>query len=419
MAANEEARAAGGLPQNSDGAILSRPAEKVLSKLEGVKGGNGTWTARCPSHDDKRSSLSVSEDAGGKVLLRCHAGCEVEAVVAAMDLEMKDLFPDSGQDKKQKKVIVATYDYTDESGLLLYQAVRYQPKNFKQRRPDGKGGWIWSLKDTRRVLYRLPQIIVAIAAGETIHVVEGEKDADALAGLGLVATCNCGGAGKWRKEYSEALSGAHVVILPDNDEPGRDHATKVKAALEGIAAHVVVIHLPGLGPVLPKHGKDVSDWIAAGGTAQELQELVKNPPPEPETEAPPQVGFLFSEVKPEHITWLWDGRVPFGKLSILDGDPGQGKSTIALDVAARLSRGHAMPDGSGGGEPAGVVILSSEDGAGDTIRPRLEAAGADLGRIKGLDTCPDDDGGHPPVLPGDLHWIEEAIKSVDAKLGKL
>lgn len=131
------------------------------------------------------------------------------------------------------------------------------------------------------MLYRLPQVARAVAAGETVHVVEGEKDVAALEGLGLVATCNAGGAGKWRNDYSEALRGAHVVIIPDHDDPGRKHAEDVKAALEGAAADVRIIYLPGLGPVLPKHGKDVSDWLAAGGTAEELRVLVKNPLPEP------------------------------------------------------------------------------------------------------------------------------------------
>jgi len=150
--------------------------------------------------------------------------------------------------------------------------------------------------------------------------------------------------------------------------------------------------------------------------AEKLQGLVKNPTPLPQAEKPAQVGFLFSEVELEHIIWLWYGRIPFGKLSILDGDPGQGKSTIALDIAARLSRGYTMPDSSGGSGPAGVVLLSSEDGPGDTIRPRLEAAGAALDRIRGLDICPDPNGGHPPILPDDLPWIEKAIESVNAKL---
>ena len=262
-----------GQNQNFGTVSLSSPIGKVLSRLEGVKGGNSSWTARCPGHDDKHNSLSVSEANNGKVLLNCHAGCETVNILAAMDLEMKNLFPDNSHRGKQKNEIVAKYDYVDESGKLLYQAVRLNPKGFYQRRPVGNSGWINNLNDTRRVLYRLPQVIAAVAAGEVIHVVEGEKDADALMRLGLTATCNCGGAGKWRPEYSKALSGARVVVLSDNDDPGRRHAEAVKAALEGIAADVKVIHLPGL----PAKG-DVSDWIAAGGTAEKLHELIKNPP---------------------------------------------------------------------------------------------------------------------------------------------
>ncbi|MCL4310684.1 MAG: hypothetical protein M0Z32_01020 [Actinomycetota bacterium] len=280
MTGNEKPPRAAEVSQNFGGPTISPPIEKVLSRLEGVKGGNSSWTARCPSHDDKRNSLSVSE-ADGKVLLNCHAGCETENILVAMDLELKDLFPDGGQAKKQKKEIIATYDYVDESGHLLYQAVRLNPKGFYQRRPDGKGGLINNLNDTRRVLYRLPEVIEAVAAGQTIHVVEGEKDADNLdKKLGLVATCNCGGAGKWLDSYSQALAGAHVVIIPDNDTTGHKHAQDVKQALEGVAADVKVIHLPGL----PAKG-DVSDWIAAGGTVEGLRELVKNPPPEPEPPA--------------------------------------------------------------------------------------------------------------------------------------
>lgn len=129
-----------------------------------------------------------------------------------------------------------------------------------------------------------------------------------------------------------------------------------------------------------------------------------------------QIGTLMSEIQSERLSWLWPGRIPAGKLVVVDGDPGLGKTTLALDIAARISRGHAMPDGTGGGEPAGIVIMSAEDGPGDTIRPRLEAAGANLEKILFLADCPDDQGGHPPVLPDDLPWIEKAIERVAAEL---
>ena len=167
---------------------------------------------------------------------------------------------------KLRAGIVATYDYRDEAGELLMQVVRMEPKTFRQRRPDGDG-WNWSVKGVRQVPYRLPELLAA--PGATVFVVEGEKDADRLTSLGLVATCNVGGAGKWREDHSEFLRERHVVVLPDNDGAGRAHAKKVIKTLRGIAADVRVIELPDL----PEKG-DVSDWLDAGGTADALLELV-------------------------------------------------------------------------------------------------------------------------------------------------
>ncbi|MBE3597758.1 MAG: DUF927 domain-containing protein [Limnochordaceae bacterium] len=208
------------------------------------------------------------------------AGCSQEAVIAA--LRERKLWPAARKDKRQ---IVATYDYTDADGRLIFQVVRYEPKGFAQRRPDGRGGWIWDLKGIEPVLYRLPEVRAAVQAGQRVYVVEGEKDANSLRALGLVATTAPMGAGKWRKEYAEALRGAHAVILPDKDEPGRKHAQQVARSLHGVAASVKVLELPG-------DGKDVSDWLAAGGTREELERLANEAPewappatPEPSTDA--------------------------------------------------------------------------------------------------------------------------------------
>jgi hypothetical protein len=245
------------------------PRHDVLARLEGVKPQpGGGWTALCPAHEDRRASLSVGVGDGGKILLRCHAGCKVEAVVAALGLTMTDLYPDD-QPAPASRRIAATYDYTDESGELLYQAVRYVPKDFRQRRPDGKGGWTWSLKGVRRVLYRLPDVVAA-PADQAVFVVEGEKDADRLAEENMLATTCAMGAGKWRPEYNEALAGRRVVVLPDNDEAGRAHAAQVSQSLLGTAASVKVVELPGL----PPRG-DVTDWLENGGTASRLWELIE------------------------------------------------------------------------------------------------------------------------------------------------
>lgn len=138
--------------------------------------------------------------------------------------------------------VVAEYPYLDEAGVLLYVVERRDPKDFRQRRPDRAGGWIWNLNGTRRVLYRLPELMAADRA-EPVLIVEGEKDVDRLRSLGFVATCNPEGAGKWRPEFHEALRGRHVVVLPDADGAGRHHADQVVAALVGIAASVKVVEL--------------------------------------------------------------------------------------------------------------------------------------------------------------------------------
>jgi hypothetical protein len=177
------------------------------------------------------------------------------------------------ESKSASSSIVATYDYTDESDALLFQVCRFEPKTFRQRRPDGKGGWIWSLGETRRVLYRLPELAGAILFDETIFVVEGEKDVGALRDRNLIATCNPGGAGKWRAEYSESLRGADVIIVPDNDTPGREHAQQVVASLNGVAKRVRVLDLAKIWSGCPDKG-DVSDWFAAGGTAEKLRAAV-------------------------------------------------------------------------------------------------------------------------------------------------
>lgn len=183
------------------------------------------------------------------------------------------------------------YRYADKDGAVLFEVVRRgNPKRFVQCRRDGAGGWTWNTKGIRKVLYRLPEVLSAVQQGGTIYLVEGEKDADNLAGIGLVATTNPGGAGKWKADYTETLRGARVVVLPDNDEPGRNHADKVAAALQGIAKEVRVVRLPGLGP-----GGDVSDWMTTtdrhGADEEairtELEQLVAaTPVSEPADEQP-------------------------------------------------------------------------------------------------------------------------------------
>ena len=209
---------------------------------------------------------------GGGVcdLVKHKIGCDHAGAIAW--LRQQGILPSEPRPKAEKPI--ATYDYANEVGQLLFQAVRFPPPDrFRQRRPDGNGGWIWDLKGVRRVLYRLPDLIKAVAAGSTIYLCEGEKDANNLIDLGFAATTNAGGAGKWLAEYNEFLRGSDVVLLKDNDEAGRKHVESVSLHLNGIA-RVRVLDIAQSWPECPNKG-DISDWIAAGGTADKLRELVE------------------------------------------------------------------------------------------------------------------------------------------------
>lgn len=167
----------------------------------------------------------------------------------------------------------ATFDYRDEAGRVVYQVVRTAGKKFRQRRPDAKGGWINNIRGVKRILYRLPELLGAAASGSAVYVPEGEKHCDALAALGLRATTNPGGAGKWVADYSAYLRDQDVVVLPDCDDVGRKHADQVAASLQGVAKRVRILALPDL-----KHKGDVVDWLRAGGTATRLEELAAAAP---------------------------------------------------------------------------------------------------------------------------------------------
>jgi hypothetical protein len=192
--------------------------------------------------------------------------------------------------------IVAAYDYLDENGVLLFQVCRFDPKDFRQRHsdPNKPGEWIWSVKGVRQVPYRLPELSEKISLEQLVFVVEGERDVDRLWSIGVPATCNAGGAGKWKPEHSEHFENADVVIIPDHDPqkrnpqtggpmfhpdgrpifPGQDHAEAVALALGTIAKRVRILDLATAWPAMPPKG-DISDWLDSGGSAEALYALVE------------------------------------------------------------------------------------------------------------------------------------------------
>jgi len=249
--------------------------------------------------------------------------------------------PQPGSNGQQARRIVAEYDYTDEDGNLLFQAVRFDPKGFSQRQPDGAGDWEWNLKGVRRVLCRLPELIGADPS-KPVFIVEGEKDVDRLMQLGLIATTNPMGAGKWLPEYSGYLAQRHVVVLPDNDDEGRDHANKVGYSVHGLAKSVRLLELAGL----PEKG-DISDWLDAGGTAEGLLDLARKTPewtPAEAQDAPSGLRFRsaaeIAQETPETPEWVSKPWVPLESIVEVGGKiKVAGKTTFLMGLSRKVLDG--------------------------------------------------------------------------------
>lgn len=287
---------------------VSGSVDKVLSLLQGVRQtGSSQWMARCPCrNDDSNPSLAIAQGDDGAALLHCHRGvsCSVDEICKSIGLTPRELFNDSDEwkpaphyeqqssspspsKKKMGKKIEKTYPYCDEQGNVLYEKVRFRfddgSKSFANRQPDpaNPGDYVWNLKEpaVRRVLYRLDDITKAIKAGEPIWLVEGEKDADTLAAMGIHATTMDGGAGKWDQSYTDTLAGAHVEIIADNDEVGKQHALSVSEKLLAAGCSGCTIWISN-------HGKDITDHLTSGRTFDDLSlyEYYERPEDYPELE---------------------------------------------------------------------------------------------------------------------------------------
>jgi hypothetical protein len=211
----------------------------------------------------------------------CHdckvGGSVIDWVMRAENISAADALRILAGGRNGSSEPVATYDYTDERGKLLYQVCRFDPKDFRQRRPDPTAldAWIWNTHGIEKVLFRLAEITQDIARGLPVFICEGEKDVLNLAKHGFSATCNPGGAGKWRDSCSETLRGADVIIIADKDKAGREHAQDVAFKVHGVARFVRVIELPDVNG---KSIKDATDFFAAGGDTGQLQDLVDHAP---------------------------------------------------------------------------------------------------------------------------------------------
>lgn len=331
----------------------------------------------CPVHDDHDPSLDVKDAGDGTPLVICRVcKASLPQVAEALGRTMFDFLGNNGSTAEwtPRGDAVAVYHYVDEKGSLLFDVCRTADKQFPQRKPDPstKSGWAWRLGDVRRVIYRLPAVLRQAAEGGVIYVVEGEKDVHALERAGAVATCNPGGAGKWRPEYSECFRGAsEVIVVADRDDQGLQHARSVVDATLGIT-HVRVVE--------PREGKDAADHLSAGLTLDDFLALVLDPVPRVFVSA-----AAFVAAQTEQPVPLWGDEtvtvIPAGGFCLLAGRPGTGKTTFVLDLVCHLATGKPFPSATLHGawnapwpvpRPLRIALIENE-GPQEMFRQKLAA----------------------------------------------
>jgi archaellum biogenesis ATPase FlaH/5S rRNA maturation endonuclease (ribonuclease M5) len=311
---------------------------------------NNQAMALCFFHDDHNPSLSLNLETGFFNCFACGAKGDIFSFYQrkyAVDFKtaLAELAKIAGiQPDITRREIIKTYNYVDADGGLIFQVCRFQPKDFRQRRPNASGGWILDMKGVRLIPYNLPNVVKS----DTVFIVEGEKDCETLTLLGFAATTNAGGAGKWRSQYNEHFKDKKCFILPDNDRAGKEHASTVAKNLHGTASSVKVIELQGI----PEKG-DVTDWInqrkAAGRTAEEIKGelreiIVAAPEWQPEERKKPDLlasllrwnDVLNLDINTEY---LLEKLIPKGSITLLFGRGGVGKTSLCLQIAKAVAEG--------------------------------------------------------------------------------
>jgi len=323
--------------------------EKYLPDVK--KAGGDEYKARCPfpGHEDRNASFNFSNKTGQYYCHGCnkkgdaiHFYAKINSLDTKRDFRkiLKCMANDFGIPwKEEKHHIVKTYNYNDAEGLLLYQVVRMEPKDFRQRRPGNNGNWIWNLKGIEPVLYQLPKVLTA----NEVLIVEGEKDSDALANLGLIATTCPMGAKKWRPEYNEPLKGKDIVLIPDNDLEGKEHMAQIAISLNGKANSLKLIELPDL----PSKG-DVSDFIGKfddkAEAAEKLSIMIEGAGPyEPPKKATIEDVILqakdFTALEIPAKKKLLNPWLTEQSITLISGWRGTGKTWLALSILDAVSKG--------------------------------------------------------------------------------
>ena len=368
--------------------------------------GKGTWF-----------DFETNEGGGCVDLVRMNEGATISSNIPEI-LERKFGIQRQAQQSLQPaRFMSAVYDYIDDQGEVRYQVRRFEPKTFRQCRPDGKGGWLFNMDGVEALPYNLHHIITNPDA--PVFIVEGEKAAQRLTKLGLVATTSHGGAKKWQPVLNQYFAGRNVVVLADNDDAGREHADIVIGNLFGVAGRVKRVELDGL----PAKG-DVVDWLDSGKGLEDLTAAVKAAAtvaeaPAVEPEAVEVVndndGDYFDFVDEDYlmnmppIEWAVgqgdDGLITAHGLSMIYGPPGSGKSFISLDMA--LCQAHGI-DWQGIETKQGDVLYIAGEGVGG-LGKRVKAWKS----THGLGTS-----GHFHMLPlavnmRDQAEVEKLIRSID------
>jgi hypothetical protein len=347
--------------------------DEFLDKLDGVQAYAGGYKAICPAHEDQHASLGITEGEDNTILVQCYAGCRTDDVVSAMELTMADLFP--GGLRQSYGEPVSVYPYVDEKGHVLFEACRFDGKRFRQRHLNEEGETVWNLEGVRRVLFQLPSVLAAAAARETIYVCEGEKDVLTFVAHGYVATCNPMGAGKWRKEYSESLVGANVIIVVDKDEPGRHHAERVRSSLHDAGVLVSAVEA--------KEGKDATDHFEAGYGVDDFVPLVERArrgivtaremAARGKVHLSAQPGSVPEYVVPDFSFGKYPLAMRQGRPYLLGGYTSDGKTTIMLQIVRSLCSSIVPPR---------VGVFTMEMSADDLLNRLIGHMGIPLYRIE-------------------------------------
>ena len=361
----------------------SEAVQRVLDRLEALDcrpRGNPEkgWDARCPAHEDRNPSLKLDQGHEGTALVYCHRGCTLDMIASALQIDVRELFEPEDQ-PIAKREVVKRYDYHNASGKLLFQVERTMPKGFRQRRPDGNGGWIYDRKGIPPVLYNLP----AVLAADAVVIVEGEKDADALIARGVVATTCPGGAGKWRDEYGPLFKSKKVAVIQDVDPrdpktghyPGQEHAAVVREALEQAGVKPTMLQ--------PAVGKDVSDHLAAGLKLGAL--LPASGPRAPARMEVLSAREIMELPDPDSDGYLLGPLIYRGHRIVVGGWTGHGKTTFTMHMIAAATEGKEFlrPKWKGKGGLKALVV-DVEQGT-RTVKRVLREVGLDRSdRVKYL-----------------------------------